>query len=210
MKGIYTKLSVIAVLLIILSFTNTYARKIVVTVQNYAFSPADITDVAVGDTIRWNWVSGFHTTTSTSVPAGAATWDHSLTSSSLSFEYKVTVAGVYNYECSLHAVSMGMVASFTASGTNGIPDVSAVFGNLMLSPNPATDFVRIGFNPANAFKGSIKLFDLLGNTLWKSEAVFDAGSNLTEINLADIPKGVYFVVLSDNRNNRTAKRLIIY
>lgn len=209
MKPNITKLLAIVVLLITLSFTNSYARKIDISVQNFEFLPADIPDVAVGDTIRWIWVSGTHSTTSLTIPAGAATWDSPVTSAHPTFEYKVTVAGAYSYKCTPHFVSMGMMAAFTASGTTGIADVSSIFGNLLLSPNPASEFVRVSFNPAGPFKGSVKLFDLLGNTLWKSDANFDAGQNLKEINLADVPKGVYFVALSDNRNNKVVKRLII-
>ena len=208
MKKIFTKLLVISVLLITIPFANTYARIFVVTVQNYSFTPDAIAEVAVGDTIRWNWTSGDHTTTSTTIPVGAATWDNPMTSGNPSFDYKVTVAGVYNYKCKFHGAG-GMVAAFTASTVTGIADNTAIFGNFLLSPNPASESVRVSFSPSNTFKGSVKLFDLLGNNLWKSEAAFVAGLNLTEINLAYIPKGVYFVALSDSKNNMVVKRLII-
>jgi plastocyanin len=93
---------------------NAFATKHIITVQNYVFNPDNITNVVVGDTMRWVWVNGTHTTTSTVIPLGAATWNSSITSSATSFEYKVTVAGVYNYKCSIH-VSMNMVGTFTAS-----------------------------------------------------------------------------------------------
>jgi plastocyanin len=94
---------------------SAFATKHVINVQNYSFSPSSITDVTVGDTMRWVWVSGSHTTTSTTIPATAATWDHPITSSNTFYEYKVTVAGTYNYKCTPHA-SMGMVGSFVATG----------------------------------------------------------------------------------------------
>lgn len=208
MNKIRTKLLVIAVLLITIPSANTYARKFVVTVENFTFLPTSIPDVAIGDTIHWSWISGSHTTTSTTIPAGAAAWNSPISALNPTFEYKVTVAGVYNYKCTPHA-AMGMVATFTASTVTGIADNTSIFGNLHLSPNPAREFVRVSFNPSSPFTGSVKLLDLLGNSLWKSEVAFDAGANSTEINLANIPKGVYFVELLDNRNNRMVKRLII-
>lgn len=209
MKKFYTKLLVIAILLITIPFANSYARKFVVTVQNYSFTPDAIADVAVGDTISWVWSSGVgHTSTSATIPAGAASWDSPISSANPTFEYKVTIAGVYNYVCTLHA-ALGMTGSFTASTVTGIADNTAIFGNFLLSPNPASESVRVSFSPSNPFKGSVKLIDLLGNNLWKSEAAFVAGLNLTEINLAYIPKGVYFVALSDSKNNMVVKRLII-
>jgi plastocyanin len=102
---------------------TAFATKHVVTVANFQFTPSNISDVFVGDTIRWEWVSGSfrHTTTcdpatqgpGNSLPDGAPTWDATLNASSPAFEYKVTVAGTYNYWCKPH--SPNMAASFTAS-----------------------------------------------------------------------------------------------
>ncbi len=98
----------------------------VVSVANFQFSPANVPDVIVGDTMRWVWVSGTHTTTDdngvhgtspTSTPAGAPTWNDSINVRKTSFDYTVTVPGVYNYLCNPHAANMK--ASFTAS--NALP-----------------------------------------------------------------------------------------
>lgn len=85
----------------------------VVTVSNFQFSPANL-NVVVGDVIRWEWASGFHTTTSLTIPAAAASWNSPfLTSSGDFFEYTVTIQGVYDYYCDVHGVAMS--GSFTAS-----------------------------------------------------------------------------------------------
>ncbi len=91
---------------------TTYAVTRMVSVGNNFFSPASMS-VNVGDVIQWNWSAGFHTTTSTSVPAGANTWDNPINSGSTTFSYTVTTAGTYNYFCSVHGVSMS--GSFTAT-----------------------------------------------------------------------------------------------
>jgi len=62
--------------------------------------------VAVGDTIVWTLISGTHTTTSTVVPAGAATWDYTFTGVSDTYTYIITVPGVYEYLCSFHPTTM--------------------------------------------------------------------------------------------------------
>ena len=41
-----------------------------VNVSNFQFSSANL-NVKVGDVIHWVWVSGFHTTSSVTVPSGA-------------------------------------------------------------------------------------------------------------------------------------------
>lgn len=83
-----------------------------VTVANFAFSPSTIS-ANVGDTIRWTWISGSHTTTCdgsalTSRPPGAAPWSASINSTSPLFMYRITVAGTYNYKCIPHGAG-GMV-----------------------------------------------------------------------------------------------------
>ncbi|MEJ7829193.1 MAG: T9SS type A sorting domain-containing protein [Segetibacter sp.] len=92
----------------------------VVQVANFQFIPADVPNVTVGDTMRWVWVSGNHTTTDNPViqtgnvlPAGAPAWDAPINATNTTFDYKVTVAGTYNYWCKPHRPNMA--ASFTAS-----------------------------------------------------------------------------------------------
>ncbi|HSD63531.1 MAG TPA: T9SS type A sorting domain-containing protein [Ignavibacteriaceae bacterium] len=100
---------IILFVLFLCAFAPIISAKIdSVSVADFAFTPSSF-DAAVGDTILWTLVSGTHTTTSTSVPAGAPTWNHSFSGIGDSFSYIVTVEGVYEYHCSIHA---DMKASF--------------------------------------------------------------------------------------------------
>ena len=119
MKTSKNTLTVILIGIILLYSLPAGATKWVVNVQNFSFAPANLPGVHVGDTIRWVWVSGSHTTTSTTIPFGAAAWDHPITSTNTSYEYPVTVAGAYNYKCTPHE-AMGMVGSFTATALNPV------------------------------------------------------------------------------------------
>lgn len=123
MKKIAFFFSALVLGVLMLTSNTAHATKWVVDVQNYNFSPSTLPDVNVGDTIRWEWVSGSHTTTSTTIPAGAASWDHSINSSNTFYEYSVTVAGTYNYKCTPHQ-GMGMVGTFTATATPAIVSIS--------------------------------------------------------------------------------------
>lgn len=113
MKNKLAPISVCLILFWVLIPFHSFATKHIVTVQSFSFNPANISSVLVGDTIRWVWVNGSHTTTSVTIPGGAATWNSPITSVVTSFEYKVTVAGIYNYKCTPHAATMN--GSFTAS-----------------------------------------------------------------------------------------------
>jgi len=111
----------------ILFFVSAQATIHVVHVKNYQFSPSNVTAL-VGDTIRWVWDDGFHTTTSTSVPSGASTWNAPMQSATDIFDYKIPVAGTYNYVCSFHDVMTAKIeasaalplqlTSFTVSNSN--------------------------------------------------------------------------------------------
>lgn len=116
MKTIATLFTGIILLILTVLPGEALATKHVINVQNYTFSPANINNVTVGDTMRWVWVSGSHTTTSTTIPSGAATWNSPITSTVTSYEYKVTKAGTYNYKCTPHT-GMGMVGSFVATAS---------------------------------------------------------------------------------------------
>ena len=96
---------------------NVYSNRQVVNVSGTSFTPANFT-ISLGDTVEWRLGSFNHTTTSTTIPAGAATWDFD----GNVFIYVPAVTGVYNYKCIPHA-SMGMVAKFTV--TSDCPAASA-------------------------------------------------------------------------------------
>ncbi|MEO8230912.1 MAG: T9SS type A sorting domain-containing protein [Ignavibacteriota bacterium] len=92
----------------LLSFIFTIPAESATTnidVSNFAFSVVSF-DAAVGDTITWTLVSGTHTTTSTSVPVGATSWDYSFTGIGDSFSYIIAVPGIYEYHCSFHPTIM--------------------------------------------------------------------------------------------------------
>lgn len=135
----------------------------IVQVANYQFSPANVPDVVVGDTMRWMWVSGFHTTTDdpanesgNSLPAGAATWNAPINPSNTTFDYKVTVAGTYNYWCIPH--SPFMAASFTASAvlpvTLSSVQVTAGNGTAVISWKTLTELNADHFSVRRSTDGS--------------------------------------------------------
>jgi len=72
------------------------ADTIVVSVEDNHFSPADVF-IATGDTIRWEWNSGFHTTTSFD-----GLWDSDILGPGSVFEQTFTSAGDFSYFCTLH------------------------------------------------------------------------------------------------------------
>jgi len=89
-------------------FATTYT----VLVGNNFFNPSSL-NVVVGDIVKWVWAAGNHTTTSTTIPAGAATWNKPINSANLNYSYTVTTVGIYHYQCAIHGA--GMSGAFTAT-----------------------------------------------------------------------------------------------
>jgi plastocyanin len=114
----------IRIFLLLLPFTylsmmvESSATKWIINVQNFSFVPSNLTNVILGDTIRWVWISGMHTTTNLIIPPGAIEWDENIDMSNPSFEYVPAVTGIYNYKCTPHFPSM--VASFQVSDPTSV------------------------------------------------------------------------------------------
>ncbi len=135
--------------LLIIAFTGfqSNATTHTVLVSNFQFSPANL-NVVVGDIIRWQWSSGFHTTTSLTVPVAATSWNSPFLSASGDFyDYTVTVQGTYNYYCDIHG--LGMSGSFTASPV--IPVTLAVFNVNNRGNNPYLSWTTVTETNADYF-----------------------------------------------------------
>ncbi len=137
MKKIIHILPVLALTAAIFFNTQVFAVKHLVTVGNFFFNPSTL-NVIVGDTIRWQWSAGGHTTTSTpgAIPAGALSWDAPINNTHTFFEYKVTVAGTYAYVCTFHAP--GMAGSFSATAFTPTLSVAPLNRNVAASSGTTT------------------------------------------------------------------------
>src|SRR5690349_8208450 len=87
-----------------------------VTAAGISFTPATI-NANVNDTVSWSWGNGMHTTTSVSIPAGAAPWNSPLDSTHRRFRVRLRVAGTYTYQCNFHA-AQGMTGTIVVSATS--------------------------------------------------------------------------------------------
>jgi plastocyanin len=134
------------------------ATIITVNVAEFSFSPSSIPNAHVGDTIKWVWVNGTHTTTSGAIPTGATAWDAPIDATNTTYSYKLTKAGAYTYHCTPHQ-SMGMTASITVQGSSGVSAVStpSLFD---VYPNPAANSLYIMLKDGQ--HATISVIDALG------------------------------------------------
>ncbi|MEP6846563.1 MAG: plastocyanin/azurin family copper-binding protein [Panacibacter sp.] len=97
-----------------------FATVFKVKVSDFQFKPKTV-NAMLGDTIMWIWKNGVHTTTSLTIPAGAAAWDAPMDATHKKFSYKLTKTGVYNYQCNFHFTVMKgkiNVSAALAAGLN--------------------------------------------------------------------------------------------
>ncbi len=186
---------------------GTFATTFSVDVRDFEFSPSTILTVRIGDTIHWEWKNGFHTTTSTSIPAGAATWDAPITSSTMTFNYVPTVLGTYNYKCTPHE-SMGMVGSFTVTAAAGIANNLPTV-KINIYPNPFTEKVTISADAnGNTQLESLRVYDVTGNML--RQVKFPGNGNPIERDLlfAELPSGLLLFEFRDSQGAIFIRRVV--
>ena len=99
----------------------------------------------LGDTVEWlplDQPSMAHTITSSSIPAGAATFDQIWQMpADTFFRYIPTILGTYDYVCTPHA-SNGMIGNFiVADSTVGI-QTNERLTQVLTYPNPTVEFLQ--------------------------------------------------------------------
>ncbi len=148
---------------------ESFATLHIISVGNGQFNPGSVNAVT-GDTIRWVWLNGSHTTTCdgsnpTVLPAGATPWDSPISSANPMFDYVLIAAGSYTYICTPH-------------GFTGMLNVSQGTGIISLTPHVNhLDIATTSLNAAIAFyipvdgKVNLSIYDLTGK---KVQTIVDA------------------------------------
>ncbi|MDB5284733.1 MAG: hypothetical protein JWO06_3808 [Bacteroidota bacterium] len=180
--------------------TELFATTHTITVQNFSFSPDSI-NASVGDTIVWQWVNGIHTTTSTNIPSGAATWNSSITTAVQTFSYVLTVSGTYRYYCSVH----NFTGVIIASGTSSVERVDAS-PHILIYPKPFTNRLTIDLNASSVFTTNVtvEVYDILGARKYLRRLGDEVVEPFT-MDLSDLAQGVYFVCVNNGINKATYK-----
>ncbi len=207
-----TKLNLTFSLFIILLFSSQlHSTTVVIQVGGFVFTPQNVT-VTVGDTILWQWASGFHTTTSVTVPAGAQTWDTLMDAGHTTFRYRMAAAGLYNYQCTNHFL-MGMTGTITANPigiiklSNEVPETFTIGQNY---PNPFNPRTAISFQlPVNSFV-TLKVYDILGRevSVLVNEQL-KPGTYEVEWDATDFSSGDYFYRITAGSFTQTNKMILM-
>lgn len=160
------------------------------------YEPQFIT-IEVGDDVLWDCISGFHNVSSTSGPEA---FSHPSESAPWQFTHTFTIAGEYDYECTVgnHAAtqfgSITVVEPVSVSVQTGIEGVT-------FYPNPVSDQLYVSNVPEGV---AVRLFDLTGKIVMESvadgsELVFDVSAQ---------KRGMYFLEIKGDEH-LTRDRVIL-
>jgi plastocyanin len=191
MKNLLNKIVLILTGIFLVSLTE--AKVITVSVSNSGFLPASFA-ATVGDTVKWVWLGGNHTTTATSIPLGAATWDKALNASNTMFEYIITKEGTYNYWCANHTTLME--ASFTATSSH----MNSTHSFALVSPDTATQVLDIRLANYH-YSSDVIITDIMGKEITRATLT----GAVNTIDLSKWEKGVYFYKLSSGAETIAGK-----
>lgn len=210
--------TIIIIMLISLTFTsllllnrNAYSNTQVISIGGTLFTPNSVT-ASVGDTIKWVWANGIHTTTSTVIPAGAIPWNSSMDSAHTTFTYVISIPGQYNYQCSFHYL-FGMTGVINVNPTaikplsNKVPEEFKLYQNY---PNPFNPTTNIKFDLAKNVVVKISIYAITGElveTLVKQE--LQSGTYSVEWDASKYSSGIYLYQLEMPGFSQTKKLMLV-
>lgn len=113
--------------------------------------------------------------------------------------HDATIANLYLQE---------FMARYNLNWINGIEELNNAFSNVVVYPNPATDYVQLGFNLTNNTSMNIQLVDMLGKVVGSQNYIGTLGINTLTINTENITSGLYQLVINVNGFEKSMKVMV--
>ncbi|MBI5867555.1 MAG: T9SS type A sorting domain-containing protein [candidate division Zixibacteria bacterium] len=194
------------------------AKTQVIQVGNLFFNPSSPT-IQRGDTVKWVWSAGFHTTTSgTRGTAGAGSlWNEPIDPSNLTYSRVFNSDGSFPYFCDFHLGMSGTITVATLTDVLDDPQTSLSPSEMLGQnlPNPFNAETVIPYSLTNASHVSLAVLNILGQ---KVRTLVDEqqpqGSYLVNWDGRDehggeLPSGIYFYRLAAGQAAMTRKLVVL-
>ncbi|HRH48887.1 MAG TPA: plastocyanin/azurin family copper-binding protein [Panacibacter sp.] len=193
---------------------SSNAATITIHVKNFAFSPKTVNAV-VGDVIQFVWDNGSHTTTSKTIPVGAAAWDAIMdgTATHTTFNYILTVAGTYNYKCTPHELG-GMIGTLTVTGALPVVlsylNINSTAGNkALLTWKTVTEQNTASFIVKRSIDGDN--FTEIGRVNAAGNSNTEKSYNYTDNSIGTANNYYYYMLeIADKDNRRTLSDIKLF
>ncbi len=207
-----TKFTFYSTLMFVVLFFNTANATIhTVDVASYSFTPSTLS-IKSGDTVKWVWVSGSHTTTSVTIPAGATSWSHPMNSSSQIFEIQLTVAGEYDYHCAIHPTMMHGVINVSAG--SGLTSYNSTSNFMHLYPNPFITILSMSFTLKESGTVKISIYDITGKIVrMLANSNYEKGDHVIcwdgkNENGENVNHGIYYYLIETKGQSKASGKII--
>lgn len=170
-----------------------------VNTTNFVFTPSTLT-ISQGDSVKWVWVSGLHTTTSGSNCVSDGLWDAPVDQQHPTFARVFNTGGAFPYYCTFHCAT-GMTGLITVNANAGVPSASAMTTDrpaLAASPNPFHGLTSVSFNLPQADHLRLAVYNAAGRQVaLLANGTFGAGAHSVSwdgkaTGGGTLPGGVYF------------------
>jgi hypothetical protein len=96
-----------------------------------------------------------------------------------------------------HFVVTTMVSTMSIEGNSAL--------QIAVSPNPFMDYISTGIMTQDGGEHTLRVFDATGRTVHQEVKVLSAGEQNVRINLGNLPAGLYYLQVADQRNIATQK-----
>jgi hypothetical protein len=96
--------------------------------------------------------------------------------------------------------------NFNACSPTSVDEISGPNLNILISPNPASDFISLEFENYYFENGQIRIFDVLGKLM--KQVSTHAYQDAISISVSELPNGLYFIN-ANNSQHHFSKSFII-
>jgi PKD repeat protein len=119
-----------------------------------------------------------------------------------------TSAGIYRLQSGAQSPAIVFVNVLKPGLSNALPGYENKDFDFIVFPNPGNGIFNMNITSQGGEKFSFGIYDLVGKLIYQDEAESINGNLIKEINLDQVPDGIYFMRVSSN-NLVTTKKLII-
>jgi plastocyanin len=215
-----TRITILAMAVVLALAAGVAAETHVVQVMNFQFSPRDLT-INTGDIVRWQWVSGVHTTTNglgSSDAAAGTLWDEIMSSGNQVFERQFNDPGTFPFFCRPHEFGDMKGTIIVQLSTDIIEETGTMPGRFSLAqnyPNPFNPVTRISFNLPVAAAVQLKVYNIMGGEVTTLvDRDLESGEHTAfwdgrDASGAEVGAGVYFYRLTTREFVSTRKMVFM-
>ncbi len=149
-------------------------------------------------------------TLSITTSGAVAAWILTGQSDTLNQSNEINLTRPYFYANPSFVPMSNSIAKTGSNFPSGIHESQSIFKMINIYPNPASDRFTVSFDLIKSNTVSIELIDITGKTVLNSMAQnFSAGAHTTDIEINEIPQGIYFVRISTPEFSKTSRLIVI-